>query len=478
MTVLYETNCIHKWDLNVTPVADISDGKGSINMTESGCTSIATGYNNYYRYTFNGSSSYLEDSTTYLGITSGSWTIEAVIKIDTSQSGCILSRCASIGVVLYGWKFYYDATANTLVFANFYASSSPNVLLTSTKTDWVNGSTYHVFVTYDGTTYKFYWVNNGTATQAGSTISSTYPYESAPGGPYLEIGRRRDTTTSDTYYKGGIYLVRTFNEVVSDAHKQDNYWVEAYRYAIADVNAGSATAVVSPTANIPLPGVRLVPANSAVISPVANVSPVGVGPPSVTGAIVPSANIPSIGVATSSVGAVVNPSANVPLPGVSPPVTDSAVVSPLGNVPIIDVSVSPLTAVIGPIANIPLPGVRLVPADAAVISPVANVEQVDVGPPDMTALVEPTAYVPIIDVSLPDMTIIVHVRAVVPWLGVSVYRHHRAPSQILNSVPRCPGLFAPAGVRCEGLLVSRGSRNVGLLEPDMTRDTYTPEVEN
>ena len=51
---------------------------------------------------------------------------------------------------------------------------------------------------------------------------------------------------------------------------------------------------MGPLANVPFPDVWLVPADSAVISPVANVDEIGVGPPGVTAVINVRANVPQL----------------------------------------------------------------------------------------------------------------------------------------------------------------------------------------
>jgi hypothetical protein len=247
-------------------------------------------------------------------------------------------------------------------------------------------------------------------------------------------------------------------------------------FGLASVNAGSATATVLPSGNVPSIGVVTSSVNGTV-NPSANVPQPGVSLSTIAAVVSPSAKVPLVGVKPPDVTGQVAPVLNVPLVGVGPPTVVGAALS-LAFVPLINVSATPLTAIVNPLANVPLPGVRLVPASSAVISPVANVDEVNVGPQNVTGLIEPLAYIPLIDVSLPGITAIVDVRAIVPWVGVSVYRHHRAPSQILAGVPRCPGLFDPAGARCEGLLVSRGSRNVGFLEPDMTKDDFPAGEEN
>ncbi len=236
----YETYCIHKWDFNVTPVANISDSIGSLTMTQNNCSSVATGFGGYYCYQFDGSSSYLVSGTSTLG-QGNTWTIEILAAVTTSQNGVLFSRDRYVAG-MYGYEFGYNTASGKYI----QGLNSGGSVELDRGTDITSNQVYHWFWTCNSSggsnNWNFYEVQSGTPTliasftYAGTLTDATYAD--------LDIGKEV-LGSSQTYLKGNVYLIRVHNAVLTTAQMTQNYNAESPRYSITNV---SVNLTVIPTA--------------------------------------------------------------------------------------------------------------------------------------------------------------------------------------------------------------------------------------
>jgi hypothetical protein len=199
---------------------DASDAGGNHDGTPNDVTFGVDGQINWGA-SFNGSSSYVE--------------------ISTSNTGLTLYDRTNYSISL--WFYTSDVTASSRVFSQEDPSGSVIAIRTddfyidtrdeggspvATSFNSSSNAWNHAVLTYDGTTYKLYL--NGNQTPDATYTHSLYPKHATASGVVMALGARRTGGTSAGSFNGKLDQLRIFDRAISPTEVSTLYGETATTY--------------------------------------------------------------------------------------------------------------------------------------------------------------------------------------------------------------------------------------------------------
>jgi hypothetical protein len=216
LDVFGDGNCLALYTLDY----DASDAGGNHDGAPNDLTFGVDGQINWGA-SFNGSSSYVE--------------------ISTSNTGLTLYDRTNYSISL--WFYTSDVTASSRVFSQEDPSGSVIAIRTddfyidtrdeggspvATSFNSSSNAWNHAVLTYDGTTYKLYL--NGNQTPDATYTHSLYPKHATASGVVMALGARRTGGTSAGSFNGKLDQVRIFDRAISPTEVSTLYGETATVY--------------------------------------------------------------------------------------------------------------------------------------------------------------------------------------------------------------------------------------------------------